>query len=112
MSGNQFKELSVKRCKNGFLAKEPTAFSDEYVFNHFDGVQHHLYNFFSVEVKKFLSLDSGYVFWQSFSIIHNPMSTMNKYRVIQYFDGSTVVNSRECSSVEECIKIIVKGSQI
>lgn len=112
MSGSQFKELSVKRCKNGFLVKEPTAFSEEYVFNHFDGVQHHLYNFFDLKLERLFLLEKENIFWQSFSVFYNPISENKKYRIVQYFDGSTIVNAKDCSSLEECIKIIIKGNQI
>lgn len=112
MSGSQYKELSIKKCKNGYIVKEPITFSDEYVFNHFDGVQHHLYQFFNEEMKRLFLLDRENIFWQSFSVVYNPTIENKKYRIVQYFEGSTVVNAKSCSTVEECIKIIVKGNQI
>mgnify|MGYP000275887299 CR=1 FL=1 len=112
MSGKEFKQLSVKKCKNGFLIKEPIAFSDEYVYNDFGEVQEHLYSFFNIIQNKKFQLKNENIFWQTFSVFYNPIVSKNHYRLVQYFDGSTIVDATECHSLEECISIITKGKNI
>lgn len=112
MSGKEFKQLSVKKCKNGFLIKEPIPFSEEYVFNDFNEVQKYLYTFFVVEIERLFNLKEDNIFWQSFSVFYNPIAERNNYRIVQYFDGSTIVDATSCHSLEECLSIITKGKNI
>lgn len=112
MSGKEFKQLSVKKCKNGFLVKEPISFSDEYVFNDFNEVQKYLYNFFDVKVEKLFPLKEKNIFWESFLVFYNPIVLTNNFRIVQYFDGSTIVDATGCHSLEECLSLITKGKNI
>ena len=112
MPRKEFKQLSVKKCKNGFLVKEPIPFSDEYVFNDFNEVQKYLYDFFDVKLERLFALKESNIFWQSFSVFYNPIVSINNYRIVQYFDGSTIVDATGCHSLEECLSITTKGKNI